>query len=275
MRTMTSISWLSPCPRQQRNTMGGTLGHCTGRLMDAVLSIEVSKLDYLCYNCSTHFTKQITLRSSELGVDSFMPPEEAMEDLKRSVCLTMRLAYDENVASGSSEQKSSTCTEWADNIRRAFAATASPREGCQLLTLLPSTLTRNEVQKIIPEASIYIINRSWKLREDHGVWYLETALETAGEVDSVKSCPSEADDSNSDRLSNVGNKPPLSTVYADAAIFSDTSVEAKRVFENNQVGREVAHSLHPVAKATFSVNPYLIKSSQARGDFEEDNEEDI
>ncbi|CAN7949828.1 unnamed protein product [Ixodes pacificus] len=34
---MTSMSWLSPCPRQQRNTMGGTLGHCTGRLMDAVL----------------------------------------------------------------------------------------------------------------------------------------------------------------------------------------------------------------------------------------------
>uniref|UniRef100_A0A6B0UT46 Uncharacterized protein n=1 Tax=Ixodes ricinus TaxID=34613 RepID=A0A6B0UT46_IXORI len=36
-RTMTSMSWISPCPRQQRNTMGGTLGHCTGRLMDAVL----------------------------------------------------------------------------------------------------------------------------------------------------------------------------------------------------------------------------------------------
>ncbi|CAN7980670.1 unnamed protein product [Ixodes pacificus] len=34
---MTSMSWLSLCPRQQRNTMGGTLGHCTGRLMDAVL----------------------------------------------------------------------------------------------------------------------------------------------------------------------------------------------------------------------------------------------
>ncbi|XP_042145349.1 uncharacterized protein LOC120840839 isoform X1 [Ixodes scapularis] len=32
--TMTSVSWLSPCPRQQRNTTGGTLDHCT---MDAVL----------------------------------------------------------------------------------------------------------------------------------------------------------------------------------------------------------------------------------------------
>lgn len=84
----------------------------------------------------------------------------------------MRLAYDKNVASGSSEQKCSTCTEWADNIRRAFATTASSRERCQLLTLLPSTLTRNEVQKIIPEASIYIINRSRKLREDHSVWYV-------------------------------------------------------------------------------------------------------
>ncbi|XP_040357273.1 uncharacterized protein LOC115315264 [Ixodes scapularis] len=32
--TMTSMSWLSPCPRQQRNTTGGTLDHCT---VDAVL----------------------------------------------------------------------------------------------------------------------------------------------------------------------------------------------------------------------------------------------
>ncbi|KAG0415407.1 hypothetical protein HPB47_007419 [Ixodes persulcatus] len=84
----------------------------------------------------------------------------------------MRLAYDENVASGSSEKKCSTCTEWADNIRHAFATTASHRERCQLLTLLPSTLTRNEVQKIITEASFYIINRSRKLREAHGVWYV-------------------------------------------------------------------------------------------------------
>ncbi|CAN8028946.1 unnamed protein product [Ixodes persulcatus] len=26
---MTSMSWLSPCPRQRRSTMGGTLGHCS------------------------------------------------------------------------------------------------------------------------------------------------------------------------------------------------------------------------------------------------------
>ncbi|KAG0412132.1 hypothetical protein HPB47_010734 [Ixodes persulcatus] len=187
---------------------------CLKRILPSGSSMEVSKLDYLCYNCFTHFTKQITLQSSELSVDSFMPPEEAIEDLNRSARSTfvsplrppsevrrrdrpayvkrkqteleqvvtenlrsrMRLAYDENVASGSSEQKCSTCTEWADNIRRAFATTASPRERCQLLTLLPSTLTRNEVQKIIPEASIYIINRSRKLREDHGVWREKTRV---------------------------------------------------------------------------------------------------
>ncbi|KAG0431387.1 hypothetical protein HPB47_021829 [Ixodes persulcatus] len=183
---------------------------CLKRILPSGSSMEVSKLDYLCYNCFTHFTEQITLRSSELGVYSFMPPEEAIEDLNRSARSTfvsplrppsevrrrdrpayvkrkqteleqvvtenlrsrMPLAYDENVASGSSEQKCSTCTEWADNIRRAFATTASPRERCQLLTLLPSTLTRHEVQKILPEASIYIINRSRMLREDHGVWYV-------------------------------------------------------------------------------------------------------
>ncbi|KAM7313703.1 hypothetical protein ISCGN_003541 [Ixodes scapularis] len=57
---------------------------CLKRILPSGSSMEVSKLDYLCYNCFTHFTNQISLRSSELGGDSFMPPEEAIEDLNRS-----------------------------------------------------------------------------------------------------------------------------------------------------------------------------------------------
>lgn len=86
------------------------------------------------------------------------------------------------------------------------------------------------------------------------------------EVDSVKNFPS-SEDGNSINLSNLGNKPSISTVYADGAVYSDTSVEAKRVFENDQVGRDVVQSMQP--KPTFPVNPYLLKGT-AQEEYDED-----
>ncbi|KAG0413543.1 hypothetical protein HPB47_009312, partial [Ixodes persulcatus] len=149
------------------------------------------------------------MRSPELCSDMFVPAEEAIEDLNRSLLPTdmsplrqpsvvrsrdrpayvkrkqteleqvavknvrsrLRIAYDRDAPSGSSEPTCSTCTEWVDNLRQAFETATSLRERCQLLTLLPSTLTNNEVQKMIPQASMYLISKSRKLKEHYGVWY--------------------------------------------------------------------------------------------------------
>lgn len=172
-------------------------------------STKVSATDYLCYHCFMHITKEISMRSSEQCPDIFVPAEEAIEDLNRSILPTdvsplrqpsvvrsrdrpayvkrkqteleqvavknirsrLRIAYDRDAPSGSSEPTCSTCTEWVDNFRQAFETATSLRERCQLLTLLPSTLTKNEVQKMIPQASMYLISKSRKLKEKHGVWY--------------------------------------------------------------------------------------------------------
>ncbi|KAG0442956.1 hypothetical protein HPB47_015446 [Ixodes persulcatus] len=54
-----------------------------------------------------------------------------------------------------------------DTVAAITAARTAKR--CQLL--LPSTLTKNEVQKMIPQASMYLIKKSRKLMEKHGLWH--------------------------------------------------------------------------------------------------------
>ncbi|KAH9369128.1 hypothetical protein HPB48_012769 [Haemaphysalis longicornis] len=152
------------------------------------------------------FTKEISLQTSEPDADIFVTAEEAVDHLNLGVLLpevsplkppsavrkrdrpayakrkqreleqavtkkvrsSLDAAYDAQTASGSTEKKCFTCAEFNHNFRQAFVTATSSRERCQLLTLLPSSLKKNEVQKIIPEASMYLINKSRKLREKHG-----------------------------------------------------------------------------------------------------------
>ncbi|XP_077562549.1 uncharacterized protein LOC144178508 [Haemaphysalis longicornis] len=96
---------------------------------------------------------------------------ELEQAVTKKVRSSLDAAYDAQTASGSTEKKCFTCAEFNHKFRQAFVTATSSRERCQLLTLLPSSLKKNEVQKIIPEASMYLINKSRKLREKHGVWY--------------------------------------------------------------------------------------------------------
>ncbi|KAG0421202.1 hypothetical protein HPB47_002901 [Ixodes persulcatus] len=72
---------------------------------------------------------------------------------------------------GTSSRSNGTIQLKPSVLSQAFETATSLRERCQLLTLLPSTLTKNEVQKMIPQASMYLISKSRKLKENHGVWY--------------------------------------------------------------------------------------------------------
>lgn len=60
--------------------------------------------------------------------------------------------------------------ELLGNIRQAYVACKTIQERCRVLTLLPSSLSQGEIQRTIPEATIYLIRKSKKLRENGGVW---------------------------------------------------------------------------------------------------------
>ncbi|KAM7285661.1 putative vesicle-associated membrane protein [Ixodes scapularis] len=62
------------------------------------------------------------------------------------------------------------CDGWWANIREAFVKAASYQERCQLLTLVPKGVATREVERLIPEASKYLLKKSKQLRERFGVW---------------------------------------------------------------------------------------------------------
>ncbi|KAG0426467.1 hypothetical protein HPB47_026442, partial [Ixodes persulcatus] len=93
--------------------------------------------------------------------------EEAMVSDVRTGIQTV---YGTSDVSGPSQDKCNTCSEWMANFRLAYAACASHQERCRLLKLLPPSLTRKEIESAVPEATRYLINKSRKLRDDHGVW---------------------------------------------------------------------------------------------------------
>ncbi|KAH7933106.1 hypothetical protein HPB49_008240 [Dermacentor silvarum] len=97
---------------------------------------------------------------------------EVQRAVAENVRNKIRRAYNQCDASGNSaERKCSFCEQWTESFRQAYAASTTPQERYQLLTLLPSTRAKHEIKKLIPEASMYEINKSRKLKENHGVWY--------------------------------------------------------------------------------------------------------
>ncbi|KAH7941202.1 hypothetical protein HPB49_010958 [Dermacentor silvarum] len=180
------------------------------QLLTSETSVTVKEKDYLCYPCFRYFCNEICSRNTQLSDDIFMPPEAEINIVNQIIATTcvsplkrpgavrsrdrptyikrkqsevqkavaenvrnkIRRAYNQCDASGNSaEGKCSFCEQWTESFWQAYAASTTPQERYQLLTLLPSTLAKHEIKKLIPEASMYQINKSRKLKENHGVWY--------------------------------------------------------------------------------------------------------
>ncbi|CAN8010828.1 unnamed protein product [Ixodes pacificus] len=73
-------------------------------------------------------------------------------------------------SSSRSDQPCLGCDGWWANIGEAFVKAASYQERCQLLTLVPKGVATREVERLIPEASKYLLKKSKQLRERFGVW---------------------------------------------------------------------------------------------------------
>lgn len=180
------------------------------KILPRETSGEVKETDYLCQHCFLYIKAEIQSapESSYSGGDAFIRESEAIDKLNRYVLPTkvsplkpqsqvasrcresygkrkqaeieeavvsdvrtrIQTAYGTSDVSGPSQDKCNTCSEWMTNFRLAYAACASHQERCRLLTLLPPSLTRKEIESAVPEATRYLINKSRKLRDDHGVW---------------------------------------------------------------------------------------------------------
>ncbi|CAN7995646.1 unnamed protein product, partial [Ixodes hexagonus] len=125
------------------------------------------------------------LEATPLKVPSAINPKSRKSYLKRKqgeieAAFSRKVAKKLATAYGT-EPSSSTlpadrscfgCDEWWLNMRQAFAKALSNRERCQLLTLIPSSITVVEAKKLIPEASKYLLRKSRQLQTNFGPWKL-------------------------------------------------------------------------------------------------------
>lgn len=67
---------------------------------------------------------------------------------------------------------STVCAEWEANVRTAFQKSASISEKCQLLTLFPNDMSKQQILSVVPEATMYLIDKARRLKAAQGVWAL-------------------------------------------------------------------------------------------------------
>lgn len=100
--------------------------------------------------------------------------DEVSEALGRSVRRKISDAY------GTSEPSTSnvtceTCTPLLSGIAKAYEKCTSQQQRCQLLTLLPDSLSKKEVMNLVPGATKYLIDKARKLKASDGVWSIPDA----------------------------------------------------------------------------------------------------
>lgn len=78
------------------------------------------------------------------------------------------LAYGEEIPQSSLPEDQ--LQQWELNARAAFLKAESIQEKCLLLTLLPSSYSTGDIQKLIPEATKYVILKAKKLQAEAGIW---------------------------------------------------------------------------------------------------------
>ncbi|KAH6947898.1 hypothetical protein HPB50_022072 [Hyalomma asiaticum] len=162
-------------------------------------------MDYLCNPCFRYFSNEVSSSNVQLSDNISMLPEEEIDVINQTIVTTgvsplkppgavrswdrpaylkrkqrevqeavsgnvrckIRQVYNQGDASGSSAcGKCSLCAQWTESFPQAYAASMTPQERCEHLS--PAV---NTSKKCIPEASMYQINKSRKLKVNYGVWY--------------------------------------------------------------------------------------------------------
>lgn len=105
--------------------------------------------------------------------------------------------------------------------------------------------------------------KAWELESSDAETLKEPNLNLIKDIYSSKGAFAESSDIETSDMSGlsslryIGNKPTSSAVFQEANSFSDTSIEAKKVFANDHVTRGEVYSMRPDFKPGFTPNPYL------------------
>ena len=88
--------------------------------------------------------------------------------------------YDVSIKANESSPR--YCTEWVQNIGLALQKCSTVSEKIKILTLLPSSLTKNEISSLFPDITMYMIEKAKNLAKEKGV-YSEPEVYTGHPID--------------------------------------------------------------------------------------------
>ena len=88
--------------------------------------------------------------------------------------------YDVSIKANESSPR--CCTEWVQNSGLALQKCSTVSEKIKILTLLPSSLTKNEISSLFPDITIYMIEKAKNHAQEKGV-YSEPEVYTGDPID--------------------------------------------------------------------------------------------
>ena len=88
--------------------------------------------------------------------------------------------YDVSIKANESSPR--CCTEWVQNIGLVLQKCSTVSEKIKILTLLPSSLTKNEISYLFPDITMYMIEKAKNLAQEKGL-YSEPEVYTGHPID--------------------------------------------------------------------------------------------
>ena len=94
--------------------------------------------------------------------------------------MKLNKVYDVSIKSNESSPR--CCTEWVQNIGSGLQKCSTVSEKIKILTLLPSSLTKNEISSLFADIIMYMTEKAKNLAQEKGV-YSEPEVYTDHPID--------------------------------------------------------------------------------------------
>ena len=115
---------------------------------------------YLCRRCYEH--------ALELLIYVKKKKTNILSTLSNALDVKLNNVYDVSIKTN--ESTACRCTEWVQNVGLALQKYSTVSEKIKILTLLPSSLTKNEILSLFPDITMYMIERAKSLVQEKGVY---------------------------------------------------------------------------------------------------------
>ena len=111
----------------------------------------------------------------ENSIENYVKKKKKYSLSTLSNALDVQLDNVYDVSIKANESTTCRCTEWVQNVGLTLQKCFTVSEKIKILTLLPSSLTKNEILSLLPDITLYMIERAKSLTQEKGVYWKSEA----------------------------------------------------------------------------------------------------